>query len=322
MRFGAKAARLGLALSGLALLAGCLEPTPPLKPQSRPAGLARPAAASAPLAATPSPERQALAQYYARVQNDLLAQGLMRTDGGGPDTRFDADDLVRNFQRIAFINEHPLDSVGPSDGSISNLHRWEKPVRMRIEFGKSVSPEQQAEDTRFIADYAARLRAISGHPIGITKSASANFTVLVMSTDDKAQMLARVRQVLPSASPRTIAVFRNLQRPTYCLVVAEPGGASGSEYMNAVALIRAEHPPLMRRSCIHEELAQGLGLTNDSPRARPSIFNDDEEFAYLTTHDEMLLKMLYDKRFKPGMSMDEATPIARQIAGELTGNNF
>ena len=58
-------------------------------------------------------------RYYAQVQDDLLAQGLMRTDGGGPDTRFDADDLLRNFQQIAFINEHPLDSVGPSDGSVS-----------------------------------------------------------------------------------------------------------------------------------------------------------------------------------------------------------
>jgi hypothetical protein len=44
-------------------------------------------------------------------------------------------------------------------------------------------------------------------------------------------------------------------------------------------VIRAEHPDLLRLSCLHEEIAQGLGLPNDSPRARPSIFNDDEEFA-------------------------------------------
>jgi hypothetical protein len=82
-------------------------------------------------------------------------------------------------------------------------------------------------------------------------------------------------------------------------------------------LIRGEHPDLMRLACIHEELAQGLGLANDSPRARPSIFNDDEEFGLLTSHDELLLKMLYDGRLETGMAAAEAAPIARVIAREL-----
>ena len=128
---------------------------------------------------------------------------------------------------------------------------------MKIEFGASVPEEQRAADTAFIAAYATRLRKITGHPIGVTRSASANFHVLVMGADDRDQMLARVRQIMPGASSRTIGVFRNLARPTYCLVVAEPGGPSGNEYLTAIALIRAEHPPLLRRSCIHEELAQG-----------------------------------------------------------------
>lgn len=318
MKVWKKAAQQVIALSGLLLLAACLAPAPTLKPQARPDGLAKPAAKPAP-DYTPSPESRGLRRYYARVQNDLLAQGLMRTDGGGPDSQFDADDLLRNFQQIAFVNEHPLDSVGPSDGSVSDLHRWQSPVRMKIEFGASVPREQRVEDSGFITAYAARLRKITGHPIGVTKSASANFHVLVMSADDRDEMLARVRQIMPNASSGTMAVFRNLSRPTYCLVVAQPGGPTGNEYQTAIAIVRAEHPPLLRRSCIHEELAQGLGLTNDSPRARPSIFNDDEEFAYLTVHDEMLLRMLYDRRLKPGMSQEEARPIAARIARELAG---
>ena len=53
----------------------------------------------------PGAESQALRRYYAAVEADLLAQGLMRTDGGGPDTRFGPDDLLRNFERIAFIDQ-------------------------------------------------------------------------------------------------------------------------------------------------------------------------------------------------------------------------
>jgi hypothetical protein len=53
-----------------------------------------------------SAESRALAGYYARVQADLLTQGLLRTDGGGPDTPFDADIVARNFERIAFFDEY------------------------------------------------------------------------------------------------------------------------------------------------------------------------------------------------------------------------
>ena len=68
---------------------------------------------------------------------------------------------------------------------------------------------------------------------------------------------------------------------------------------------------------VHEELAQAMGLPNDSPQARPSIFNDDDEFGLLTTHDEYLLRMLYDPRLTPGMTAAQAEPIVRQIASEL-----
>ena len=62
-----------------------------------------------------------------------------------------------------------------------------------------------------------------------------------------------------------------------------------------------------------------MGLTNDSPAARPSIFNDDDEFALLTTHDEMLLAMLYDNRLSIGISAEQARPIVRQMAREQLG---
>ena len=95
--------------------------------------------------------------------------------------------------------------------------------------------------------------------------------------------------------------------------------APGGGYVQAVAVVRAELPDALRLSCYHEELAQGLGLANDSPRARPSIFNDDEEFAWLTKMDEKLLRILYDPRLRPGMTEAEAGPLVETIAAELMG---
>ena len=61
----------------------------------------------------------------------------------------------------------------------------------------------------------------------------------------------------------------------------------------------------------------GLGLGNDSDTARPSIFNDDEEFALLTTHDEELLRLLYHPNLTPGMTLEQARPlISRILAGD------
>jgi hypothetical protein len=62
-----------------------------------------------------------------------------------------------------------------------------------------------------------------------------------------------------------------------------------------------------------------MGLSNDSPQARPSVFNDDEEFGLLTTHDEELLRILYDRRLRPGMSQGEAMPIVQTIIAERLG---
>ena len=109
-----------------------------------------------------------------------------------------------------------------------------------------------------------------------------------------------------------------MPRATYCLVYAI-SSAGGSTYTKAFAVIRAEHPDLMRLSCLHEEITQGLGLANDSPSARPSIFNDDEEFALLTPMDELMLKMLYNPLLTPGMTEAEARPIVDSLATALIG---
>jgi hypothetical protein len=101
-----------------------------------------------------------------------------------------------------------------------------------------------------------------------------------------------------------------------CLVL--PFSRSGtSVYSDAITIVRAELPDLTRLSCYHEELAQGLGLPNDSALARPSIFNDNEEFALLTGHDEGLLRILYDARLRPGMREPEARGLIQIIAAEL-----
>ncbi len=128
-----------------------------------------------------------------------------------------------------------------------------------------------------------------------------------------------MRQLVPGAGPEVVAEIAQLPRSTFCSVYAFSETGGRPVYVAAIAIIRDEHPSLLRRSCVHEEVAQGLGLPNDSPSARPTIFNDDEEFALLTPHDELLLRMLYDRRLQPGLRPGEDRATIRQIAEELIG---
>jgi hypothetical protein len=301
-----------LALVAAISLAGCdafyperLEPPPP-QPEPAPEPPAR------------SADSLALERYYARVESGLVAQGLLRTDGGGPDTPWDADDLTRNFIRIATFEEY--DTLGEQiiqRQTESRLHRWEAPVRIEVEFGETVSPVKQLKDTDAIERLARRLSAATGHPISVVERGG-NFNVLIVNEDERRALAPRLRQLVPSISDSAVETVTFLPRSSYCLVFALTPRSDGV-YTRAVAVIRGEHPDLLRLSCLHEEIAQGLGLSNDSPLARPSIFNDDEEFALLTTQDEAMLAILYDERLKPGMTGGEAAPIVEAIAREITG---
>lgn len=247
----------------------------------------------------------------------LLAQGLLRSDAG-TDVPYTDRMLAENFLRIALFDEYRRSSGGfVRQETSSILRRWEVPIRISVRFGASVPPARQATDRARIASFVNRLAGITGHPIALN-DANPNFFIYIVSEDEREALGPTVRSVLPNLTPGDVAGITNMPRSTYCLVYALSEGNSGS-YSRAFAVIRAEHPDLLRLSCVHEELTQGLGLPNDSPRARPSIFNDDEEFALLTDHDELLLKMLYSRELRPGMTPAEARPIVFDLARRLMG---
>ncbi|WP_227270601.1 DUF2927 domain-containing protein [Roseobacter weihaiensis] len=303
--------RWSVALAALCAVAACdMDQMTSAMPQARPAGLVQP------VARPTSQASAALRSYLVQVQSAQLNQGLLRDDGGGPDTPFTADMLARNFEQIVFYNEYA--SALQGRGGKSPLRRWSGPVRVSTIFGAGVPPSQRTSDAANVKNYARRLGQITDHPV--SSYGPANFIVIIAGEDDRDTALDLAAARLPGISARSLDPLRDLDRDTYCVVAAYASGRNVNTYTAAVAVIRAENPGLLRLSCIHEEMAQGLGLANDSRDARPSIFNDDDEFALLTSHDELLLKMLYDPRLKPGMSATEAAPVTRIIARELTSS--
>lgn len=303
-----------VALFGTLALAGCedglpgVEPTPPPSPAPSPA-LEQPSEAS-----------KALTRFYARLENDLIAQGLLRVDGGGVDTPYTDNDLLRNFEMLAFFEEYQRNGgLRPSDGTAGKLSRWVKPVRLSVEFGPNVPDVMKEQDRANIRRYVQRLSRVTGHPITLSQR-NPNFTLLIMSSDDADIAQIRALELLPWLAESNLVFFSDLPRSIQCFVIGA-GTKNEHELDVAVAYIRSENRNLQRLACIHEEIAQGLGLANDSSRARPSIFNDDDEFALLTSHDEQLLAALYNSELKPGMSLEEARPILRGIFAAALGGS-
>ncbi len=302
---------------GLTGLTGCVTPPPdntPSSPSTRPA-LSQPEV---------KPRSQAsleMAAFYKQRQAYFLVNDLLRVDGGGPDTPFLQRNLVDNFIRIALFREYDTkDGKLIARPTTTRLNKWQGPIRMQVQFGETVPLEQRSKDRASIRKYTKRLSRLTGLPIILTNQ-SPNFYVYIVDEEQRRALGPTLKQVAPQITTVMLNLATQMDREQFCMVATFSDTDNSPVTSKAVAVIRGEHPDLLRLSCIHEELAQSLGLANDSPAARPSIFNDDQEFALLTHHDELLLQMLYDDRLRPGMTVDEVRPIAEQIAAELMGGS-
>lgn len=302
-----------VALAAVAVLGACDLPAAPDAPRAT--GLADSPPPDPTLAPLDDETRIASA-YYRRIEANYLAQDRLRTDGGGPDTPFTAADLARNVAAIAFHDE--FSETGGrlvASNREDRLHRWTGPIRLAVEFGASVPLDQRRADRSEIQAYLTRLSRLSGLPIRLVADRP-NFLVLIGNPAERRALGARIRAFRPGTSEAAIRSVVAMAPATYCTAFSYSQGRS-PRYDRALAVIRGELPDQMRLACIEEELAQALGLVNDSPRARPSIFNDDQEFAALTRQDELMIRLLYDARLTPGMTLDEARPIIDVIAAEL-----
>lgn len=70
-------------------------------------------------------------------------------------------------------------------------------------------------------------------------------------------------------------------------------------------------------ACVVEELTHMFGMSNDTKRPLPSIFNHGTVRGFLTGLDYLVLKMLYDPRVRPGMKAPAVRPLLHRVAVDL-----
>ncbi|MGF1501709.1 MAG: DUF2927 domain-containing protein [Paracoccaceae bacterium] len=285
---------------------------PPRRPPRSPLGVAC-LALGLLLAACTGPDQS---NDFARWDADLRAAGKLRADRAPIDAPFTEADLVQNFAKIGFGSEFEI--VGGRYVPLvqdrgAPLTRWNAPIRYAL-FG---SPT--AEDAVQVRDFAARLTGATGLEIEPDRG-EPNLLVFFLDADGRRRVS---RHFTAEEEYRPLSDLYNawVQDPKWPCAAEfyyhPPGTENAYAIYFAVVYIRDEVSGLSRRSCIEEEMAQTLGLARDDPTLRPSIFNDDEEFALMTDHDAALLSLLYDRRLRPGMTAEEAMPVLDRIAPDL-----
>ena len=250
------------------------------------------------------------AEDYAAYQIALRVNGKLSTETAPESVPYDAANLVQNFERVAL--HHEADATvpgGEGNWALNPLVRWDGPLNYGL-FGNAVTLEDRAETARLMA----RISEITGLEIAESED-DANFLILITTPEERDDYSADLVGFSPALA-RTFDFWRHTPE-VICVANNLFSRENGNLIVAGMIVIGSETSGLLRQACLHEEIVQALGLANDHPEVRPSIFNDDGEFALLTEHDEHLLRILYDARLEPGMMADRAIPIVRRIAAEI-----
>lgn len=204
----------------------------------------------------------------------------------GPNDLPSVDMLVRLFRDVVFKTE-------PGEGAQGKpLVRWETPIRARV-MGEGWEAYRSHIDSLF-----QQLQKLSGLSIALAgPNEPANMHIHFLPTAD-----IRKRMNAPGVNcGGTLSGKKDAWAITGAVV-----------YISTESDFRTRH-------CIVEEITQILGLPNDTTFFDDTIFNDSSRVTALTLPDQILVRILYDKRLKSGMSERDATPIVRAIAAELHG---
>ncbi len=260
-----------------------------------------------------------LGAYYAAAEAEIRAQGGMRTEYEPADAPFTKAALARDFMRIALFDEYQtVDGSYVASETPSNLRRFNGPVRVRVVSGGSTP----AADTQFnaaaVAKFTRRLARITGLDMRLATNAErANMVVFFLSRDEQPPISRQLARYVTAPPIEVENAFASSSVDLLCAAFSLSNERTPDNYRSSIILIKSEHSIAQRNACVQEEMAQALGLTNDSPFARPSIFNDDEEFAALTRHDELLLRILYDPRLHSGMPPTEVRTLLPTIISDI-----
>ncbi len=251
---------------------------------------------------------------YTQWSEALVAMGHLRTERAPADAPFSNEDLVRNFREIFFYNEEIRDGhVLVQEHGPKLLEKHTGPVTYKV--GGDGARYEDERNADLVAERIARATGLTVRHTENEKVADIN--VWILSHEGRRSVANTIDALYDSEAAASLSADLRNDLPGVTCVAYPYSRKDDPDALLYIIVIPDEVTGLLRKSCIEEEIGQAFGPSADYALARPSVFNDDQEFALLTAHDEMLLRILHDPRLSAGMSEAEAMPIVRQIVAEL-----
>jgi hypothetical protein len=204
-------------------------------------------------------------------------------------------EVVTNLMEIVFGSEF----VG-EDSDI--VRKWTAPMRIAI-YAKE--PERYRG---LVEPVLQQLHGLTGLDIQLVDRSAPDQSAYILVLGREQLYAYAESHLSPGKNPRT-----NTYLDCFGIFAADRGGVINE----LTAVIPDVASDATKRSCVIEEVTQALGLPNDSFTVKPSIFNDDDESQDLTWQDQLFLRVLYDKRVRPGMTRAAFEPLARRIVDQL-----
>lgn len=209
-----------------------------------------------------------------------------------------------NYERVVAQFEATVTSAEfVHRGPTAVVRKWRGPVRYAV---LNADPFQAA----IIQHNMETLQGLTGiRIIQVDPSQNANFRIVF---GDRKRLHNWLTRTMGGDTPqvRTIA-----NSPCFANLGYDDAGVI--EYVQ-VGINTGNQGHLMRH-CMLEELVQAFGPVDDACHFRPSLFCDGPgtHDTGLTPGDEIIMKALYDRRIQPGMTREQAMPVAREVIAKL-----
>lgn len=213
-----------------------------------------------------------------------------------------ADDYIINSFVAVAMNEQ-------AKGSVAEIKKWQKPIYYEI---KHHIDDVELHE-RLVALHFSQIRDITGLKIQrADKQHSANLTIVLTSENRYQQDIAHYFQLDENAKT-TKAMAKKI------------GSASlytrrDNSIHNAAVVIPTDRARAEARllASLTEMLTQVLGFPNRSNTVYPSVLNERSRDHFLSGLDYLMLKILYDKRVKSGMTPSKIRETVNQIIAETS----
>lgn len=256
-------------------------------------------------------KRRALLAAGVALPGSARGQVVPSDQSVAPATFFNPSNerIAEAFAAIAFGGD--AETGAPAR---DRLLRFRTPMRI------AALGEDAARYAPWIAAHARNLSRATGQAVGLATQAEANVIVLLTRDAprflrDSGQRTALARMFggeaaldgfIGAIAPSNGGLF------TPAFAPGRPHDIAGG-----LVLIPTGADPATVYGAIVEELSQLLGLLGDDDRVGWSIFNDASPYVDLTDPDRWMLRLLYDRAIRPGMTRPEALRAATEAMRRL-----